>query len=112
MMSNSKTRRGPATYTRPAADQAEQVTIPPEAQPFMTWGNNDILTCRQVAILLTVRANPGLSTGGLAGAIGVAKTVVTRAIDRLTSMGLVRRSVDDADRRLVQVWPIISKKGR
>ena len=111
MMSNRK-RRAPATYTQPAVDQVAQVTIPPEAQPFMVWGHNDILTCRQVAILLTVRVNPGLSTGGLAGALGLSKPVLTRAIDRLSGMGLVRRSVDSGDRRLVQVWPIISKKGR
>lgn len=110
-MSNRKVR-GPTTYTQPAADQVAQITIPPEAQPFMVWGHNDILTCRQVAILLTVRVNPGLSTGGLAGALGLSKPVLTRAIDRLTGMGLVRRSVDSGDRRLVQVWPIISKKGR
>lgn len=111
-MSNRKTASAVRTYTRPAANQAAQVTVPDEAKQLMIWGRDDLVTCRQLAILFTVRANPGLSTGGLAGALGVHKPVVTRGIDRLTALGLVRRSVDEADRRLVKVWPIITKKGR
>lgn len=111
-MSNRKSAPSARTHTRPADNQVAQITIPPEAQAFIAWGRDDILTCRQVAILLTVRANPGLSTGGLAGALGLNKPVLTRAIDRLTAVGLVRRSVDGGDRRLIQVWPIITKKGR
>ena len=62
------------------------------------------LTTRQMALLLTVYLEPGPHTvRGLAADLGVAKPVVTRALDTLGRLGLLKRTRDAADRRNVLV---------
>ena len=62
------------------------------------------LSARQTAVLLTVYLEPPPHTvKGLAEKLGVAKPVITRALDTLGRHGLVGRRRDEADRRSVLV---------
>jgi DNA-binding MarR family transcriptional regulator len=62
------------------------------------------LTARQMAILLTVYLEqPPHTVRGLAALLGISKPAVTRALDTLTGMELVRRKRDETDRRSVLV---------
>ncbi len=62
------------------------------------------LSARQMAILLTVYTSPPPHTvRALAQALGIAKPAVTRALDRLSILGFIRRTRDQADRRIVHV---------
>jgi DNA-binding MarR family transcriptional regulator len=62
------------------------------------------LSARQMAILLTVFMVPGSHTvRGLAVELNISKPAVTRALDRLSELGYVRRVRDDTDRRSVLV---------
>ena len=62
------------------------------------------LSARQMAILTTVYLEPPPHTvRGLAETLNVAKPAVTRAIDRLSELGLVRRKPDPEDRRSILV---------
>jgi DNA-binding MarR family transcriptional regulator len=58
------------------------------------------LTNRQMALLLFVYLTPGPHTvRGLARVLNVSKPVVTRALNRLGSLGYLRRQRDDTDKR-------------
>ncbi|OCW58080.1 MarR family transcriptional regulator [Hoeflea olei] len=60
------------------------------------------LTVRQMAILLHIYlAPPPHTVRGLAATLGVTKPVITRALDTMGHMGLVRRVRDERDRRNV-----------
>ncbi len=60
------------------------------------------LSARQMALLLTVYLTPPPHTvRGLADLLKVSKPAVTRAVDRLSELGMIRRKVDDEDRRSV-----------
>jgi DNA-binding MarR family transcriptional regulator len=62
------------------------------------------LSARQTALLLTVYLTPQPHTvRGLAETLRVSKPAITRALDRLSDLGLVRRKTDDADRRSVLI---------
>jgi len=62
------------------------------------------LTARQMALLLSVYLTPPPHTvRGLADTLKISKPAITRAIDRLSEMELVRRKIDDSDRRSVLV---------
>ena len=62
------------------------------------------LTARQMAVLLTVYLEPPPHTvRGLAAKLGVAKPVITRALDTMGKLGLVARRRDQADRRNVVI---------
>ncbi len=62
------------------------------------------LSARQQALLLQIYLEPAPHTvRGLAAALQVSKPVVTRALDTLSTMGLVRRKRDEADKRNVLV---------
>lgn len=87
---------------QPAADQAETITIPDDARPFIQWMEGD-LTCRQAAVLAIVTANPGVTVGAVALVLGVPKPSVTRAADKLYDWGLMHRTHHPEDRRLVQL---------
>lgn len=60
------------------------------------------LSARQMAIVLTVYTSPPPhSVRALAEILGIAKPAVTRALDRLSILGFIRRARDEADRRIV-----------
>lgn len=60
------------------------------------------LSARQMALLLTVYLTPPPHTvRGLAEQLNVTKPVITRAVDRLSELGMVRRKTDPGDRRSV-----------
>jgi DNA-binding MarR family transcriptional regulator len=62
------------------------------------------LTQRQLAILLIVYLEmPPHTVRGLASRLGVAKPVITRALDTMGRHGLVKRRRDERDRRNVLV---------
>ncbi|MBN2752881.1 MAG: winged helix-turn-helix transcriptional regulator [Rhodospirillaceae bacterium] len=62
------------------------------------------LSARQMALLLTVYLTPPPHTvRGLAGILNVSKPAVTRAVDRLGELGMVKRKVDEYDRRSVLI---------
>ncbi len=62
------------------------------------------LTSRQMAVLLTVYLAPGPHTvRGLATTLNVSKPAITRALDRLGELDLVRRKADESDRRSILV---------
>ena len=62
------------------------------------------LSARQMAIVLTVYTSPPPhSVRALAEILGIAKPAVTRALDRLSILGFIRRTRNDADRRIVHV---------
>ena len=62
------------------------------------------LSARQMALLLTVYLTPPPHTvRGLALTLNVSKPAITRALDRLGQYGLVKRKLDEADRRSVLV---------
>lgn len=62
------------------------------------------LSARQMALLLTVYLTPPPHTvRGLAELLNVSKPAITRAVNRLSELGLVRRKTDDDDRRSVLI---------
>ncbi len=62
------------------------------------------LTNRQMALMMIVYLQPGPHTvRGLARALNVSKPVVTRALNRLGTLGYLRRQRDDADKRNIFV---------
>lgn len=62
------------------------------------------LTNRQMALLLVVYQTSGPHTvRGLAQRLSVSKPVVTRALNRLGTLGYLRRQRDDMDRRNIFV---------
>lgn len=62
------------------------------------------LSARQLALLLTVYLiQPPHTVRGLAAALNVSKPAITRALDRLSVLGFIRRRIDKEDRRNVLV---------
>ncbi len=62
------------------------------------------LSARQMALLLTVYLMPPPHTvRGLAETLKVSKPAITRALDRLSDIELVRRKPDEKDRRSVLI---------
>jgi DNA-binding MarR family transcriptional regulator len=60
------------------------------------------LSSRQMALLLTIYLTPPPHTvRGLAKALNISKPAVTRALNRLGDLEMVRRKQDEADRRSV-----------
>ncbi|WP_136657763.1 MarR family winged helix-turn-helix transcriptional regulator [Nitratireductor sp. XY-223] len=60
------------------------------------------LTLRQLSILLHIYLVPPPHTvRGLAATLGVTKPVITRALDSMGALGLVRRTRDEKDKRNV-----------
>ncbi len=70
---------------------------------YVRSGDPD-LTNRQMAILLLVGQTQGPHTvRGLASRLTVSKPVVTRALNKLTTLGFLRRQRDEADKRNIFV---------
>ena len=62
------------------------------------------LSARQMALMLTgYLTPPPLTVRGLARTLNRSKPAITRALDRLSELGLLRRKADEADRRSVLV---------
>jgi len=62
------------------------------------------LSARQMALLLTVYLTPQPHTvRGLAATLNVSKPAITRALDRLSEYGMIRRKVDETDRRSILI---------
>lgn len=62
------------------------------------------LSARQLAILLTVYLTPPPHTvRGLAALLNLKKPAVTRALDKLSVLGFIRRTPDERDRRSILV---------
>lgn len=82
----------------------DQLTIPPAAQPFLAASKlSETMTCRQVAALLIIAANPGRSTGEIAESIDAPKPSITRGIAKMAALGFVRSEPHTGDRRLIRV---------
>ncbi len=65
---------------------------------------NPDLTQRQMAILLLVyTTEPPHTVRGLAKELGVAKPVITRALDSLGKLDYLKRKKDETDRRSIMV---------
>ena len=65
-------------------------------------GDGPDLSVRQMAILLTVYTQtPPHTVRGLAELLNVSKPAITRAVDRLSEFGLLRRKTDENDRRSI-----------
>jgi DNA-binding MarR family transcriptional regulator len=62
------------------------------SQHRMTWP--------QLMIVRRLERQPGLSQNELAAVVGVAPITVTRLIDRVEALGLVKRHEDPTDRRI------------
>ncbi len=60
------------------------------------------LTMTQLRLLFLVRESAGASAGMLADSLKVTPSTLTRIMDRLVRNRLIRRQVDDGDRRLVR----------
>ncbi|MCT6879475.1 MAG: MarR family transcriptional regulator [Commensalibacter sp.] len=62
------------------------------------------LSARQMAVFLTCYLNEGSQTvRGLSAILNVSKPAITRALDRLGELDLIRRKFDPMDRRSVLV---------
>lgn len=67
------------------------------------------LSSRQLAILLTVYLTPPPHTvRGLAASLNVSKPAITRALDTLGELDLLKRKRDETDRRNVLVQRTVS----
>ena len=91
------------------------IFAPQSTAPIAAW-NNFIadyvrsglpdLTNRQMAIFLTVAQLKGPHTvRGLAAALNLSKPVITRALNKLSELGYLRRQRDLTDRRNVIIAP-------
>ena len=67
------------------------------------------LSARQMTLLLTVYLTPRPHTvRGIATLMNVSKPAITRAVNRLVELQLVRRNTDENDQRSVLIQPTIS----
>ena len=67
-------------------------------------GDTPDLTARQLGVFLICYAESEMQTvRGLAEALNVSRPAISRALDRLSELGLVRRKLDLRDRRNILV---------
>jgi DNA-binding MarR family transcriptional regulator len=70
------------------------------------------LTARQLAVLLTVYVTPGPHTvRGLAAGLNVTKPAITRALDRLGQLDMIKRQRDEENKRSVLVQRTVAGSG-
>jgi DNA-binding MarR family transcriptional regulator len=82
------------------SSSAHKLLIPYASEPFVAAGNiAELVTCRQMAVLHLIGANPGESTGPVARTLGVPKPSVTRCCDKLEKLGLIQRHKNTKDAR-------------
>ena len=71
-------------------------------------GNDTDLSSRQTAILLNVYlTEPPHTVRALAADLNISKPAVSRAIDKLSVLGLIKRQTDEKDRRSVNLYRTI-----
>ena len=68
------------------------------------------LTMAQLRVLYRLNADPGMTAGTLATALGVRPPTLTGILDRLVDQDLVERQTDPNDRRLVR--SVLTAHGR
>lgn len=62
------------------------------------------LSARQTAVLLHIYlSQPPHTIKGLASQLNIAKPAITRAVDKLSALGFVKRQTDEKDRRIIKV---------
>ena len=67
--------------------------------------NTSDLSTRQTAVLLSVYLTPEPHTvRALSAELNISKPAVSRAIDKLSVLGLIRRQTDENDRRSVNLF--------
>ena len=92
----------PATDLSPAIDRPGLLPLTHWMRTLVDYvrsGKPD-LTNRQMALMLTVYIAAGPHTvRGLAEALHVSKPVITRALNKLSALGYLRRERDVSDRR-------------
>lgn len=70
------------------------------------------LSVRQTAILLCVYLTPEPHTvRALAANLNISKPAVSRAVDKLSVLGLLRRQTDETDRRSVNLYRTLTGAG-
>jgi DNA-binding MarR family transcriptional regulator len=80
------------------------LTIPSAAQAFILASQPDAnMTCRQIAVLALVAEHPGESNKAIAETLGLPAPVVSRTVDKLIELGLMKRRVSIMDRRKVEM---------
>jgi DNA-binding MarR family transcriptional regulator len=94
----------PAPAAGPAGDLAERLrlAITRLARRLRQEGDIDA-SPTQLSALATIERRGPITLGELATAERIQPPTVTAAIDRLETHGLVRRQIDDADRRVTRV---------
>lgn len=89
---------------RKAANDDDPAPVLQRAMLAMVTRGGTDLSARQLGIFLTVYLEPGPHTvRGLAARFRICKPAVTRALNTLGEMDLLRRRVDPSDRRSVLV---------
>jgi DNA-binding MarR family transcriptional regulator len=88
--------------TAPATDRL--IGILRETMLTLVRRDTKDLSARQLCVFLTCYLNDRAQTvRGLAEELNVSKPAITRALDRLTELGVAARKTDPADRRSVLV---------
>ncbi|MEX2080854.1 MAG: MarR family transcriptional regulator [Dehalococcoidia bacterium] len=68
---------------------------------FRVWAEMG-LTTAQLRLMFLIRESPGVSAGDLAHRLSVTPPTISGIVDRLVRMGLLQRTEDPDDRRLVR----------
>ena len=68
---------------------------------FRAWAELG-LTTGQLRVMFYIRESPGVTAGELAQRLAVTPPTMSGLVDRLEKMGMVRRELDESDRRLVR----------
>lgn len=85
-------------------NEGEALRLWQAASLAMVLDEKPDLTVRQMTILLTIYLEPPPHTvRGLAAKLGVTKPVITRALDTMGALKLVKRRRDERDRRNVVI---------
>lgn len=71
--------------------------------------NDADLSSRQMAILLNIyMTEPPHTVRALASDLNISKPAVSRAIDKLSVLGLIKRQTDEKDRRSINLYRTIN----
>ena len=88
----------------PNSLQKRAIDIVRDVVVSMVRRDGPVLTSHQLGVYLTCYLrDEGQTVRGLAAELDVSKSVITRALDRLSQLGLAQRKPDPSDRRSVLV---------